>query len=572
MVSKTDSHSIEKINLSADKRITFFGVPYLATDIVLLGVISLTLLLQLHLQFIQKLNWDEFFYLSHIYDAKEGRLDKTLQMGHVYLFRWLTLIPGGEITQITVGRIFMWVVQLGTLGLIVKIARRFMPLTYALFAALCFLGLGFVFVHGTSFRADPFAAFCMMISIYVLAVSRLQRKDLSLLATSLTLGAFLTVKVILFAPLLAVLAFIRLAQSEDRKVLFFRFIMTLMASLSIFLVALFLHSLTLTTVDAVETTHSLRSTAETIFISGGLFPKANYMKLGFLIGVVPSLMVGLGVLIVISSMLKNKTKSSSDIFMLAFVLPLFSLVFYRNSFPYFYAFNFPVTFILAGYAAYKFRHLKFMIGILSSFIFLSTVLLYMYRFDETRAVQAQTLSAVHQIFPEPVLYFDRNSMIASFPKAGFFMSSWGLRNYNISGERKFISEMKTHTIPLLVENSPAISAALKGEVTPLFEEDARALRENYIPHWGHIWVAGKKLSISSTPSNFSILVPGEYTLSASNLISVDGKLYKNGDVITFNRGAYIIESDTTQDVILRWGNNLLRPYDSPITKPIFRRF
>ena len=148
MVDKTAMHITK---LSAPKDVRLFGFAVSFVDMVLLIIIGLILALQLHLQFTQKINWDEFFYLSHIYDAQVGRLDKTLQMGHVYLFRWLPILPGDEVAQITMGRVVMWAAQLGTLVLIMKTARRFMPMTYAIFAGLCFLGLGFVFVHGPSF-------------------------------------------------------------------------------------------------------------------------------------------------------------------------------------------------------------------------------------------------------------------------------------------------------------------------------------------------------------------------------------------------------------------------------------
>ena len=43
--------------------------------------------------------------------------------------------------------------------------------------------------------------------------------------------------------------------------------------------------------------------------------------------------------------------------------------------------------------------------------------------------QRATLAAVHEIFPEPVAYIDRCSMISRYNKVGFFMASWQIAEY-----------------------------------------------------------------------------------------------------------------------------------------------
>jgi len=403
------SHKISGTQETSLKRsFSVFGLSLSVLDIFLLGLIACILCLQLQLQFVQKINWDEFFYLSHIYDAQNGRLDKTLQMGHVYLFRWLTLIPGGEIAQITAGRIMMWIVQLGTLGLIVKTAQRFMPLTAALFSALCFVGLGFIFIHGTSFRADPLAALCMIYAVYVFTATDLTRRDLAALAVTLALGTFVTIKVILFAPLFAVLSLWRLSQAEDKKSLFVKFTITIGCAGLLFLLGLFLHSLTVQSSESIPSTSSLSSTAETVFLSGGLFPRMAIMKVGFFTGLLPSLLMVLGAMTAVWSCAKHKGDRGRHIIILAMALPLLSFVFYRNAYPYFYAFIFPSAVILAGYAVHKLKASNLIYLVLTVLMTLNTATLYKGRLDETRQVQTKTLAVVHEMFPEPVHYFDRN--------------------------------------------------------------------------------------------------------------------------------------------------------------------
>jgi len=567
------SHKISGTQETSLKRsFSVFGMSLSVLDIFLLGLIACVLCLQLQLQFVQKINWDEFFYLSHIYDAQNGRLDKTLQMGHVYLFRWLTLIPGGEIAQITAGRIMMWIVQLGTLGLIVKTAQRFMSLTAALFSALCFVGLGFIFIHGTSFRADPLAALCMIYAVYVFTATDLTRRDLAALAVTLALGTFVTIKVILFAPLFAVLSLWRLSQAEDKKSLFVKFTITIGCAGLLFLLGLFLHSLTVQSSESIPSTSSLSSTAETVFLSGGLFPRMAIMKVGFFTGLLPSLLMVLGAMTAVWSCAKHKGDRGRHIIILAMTLPLLSFVFYRNAYPYFYAFIFPSAVILAGYAVHKLKASNLIYLVLTVLMTLNTATLYKGRLDETRQVQTKTLAVVHEMFPEPVHYFDRNGMIASFPKAGFFMSSWGIRNYQMDGETRFITEMETKTVPLLINNTPAVSAALENKVTPLLKADADVLRDNYIPHWGHIWVAGKLLKPSAQSEIFSIFIPGVYSIESQGEIQVNSRNYNNGDVIELTRGNHSFLNLSEHDVTLRWGKNLLSPSHVASELPIFSTF
>ena len=543
-----------------------------AVDYILIGALTIILALQLHLQFVQKINWDEFFYLSHIYDAQNGRLDKALQMGHVYLFGWLTHVPGGEMAQITSGRIVMWAVQLGTIILIVRTACKFMSLTAALVSALCFLGFGFIFIHGTSFRADPLAAFLMMFAVYVLAATELNFRDLASLSVALALGVFVTIKVILFAPLLAILALWRLYESETKGTLLCKFVAAALAALTLCLMALAAHRLTLQPPQIVQPSSSLSATFKTIFLSGGLFPRMALMKVGLFSGLLSSILIGLGIAAALWAASTDKRNRKIALIMLAMGIPLLSFVFYRNAYPYFYAFILPSAALLAGYGVHRLNISKPILLGVGLLVSANVLWIYGTRIDETRAVQAQILAAVHKIFPEPVHYFDRNGTIASFPKAGFFMSSWGLRNYKLNGVSRFNHELSRITIPLIIDNSPVISAALRGEPSELSETDAKVLNGNYIPHWGHIWVAGKTLSVSDNPVRFHMAVPGTYTLEAEKSATINQETYLPGNIVVLERGESVISSSIQQTITLRWGDNLNRPKFEASDLPIFGAF
>lgn len=204
---------------------------------------------------------------------------------------------------------------------------------------------------------------------------------------------------------------------------------------------------------------------------------------------------------------------------------------------------------------------------------------YAVRFPDRTAVQRQVVEAVHVIFPDPVPYIDRNSMIASFPKVGFFMSTWGFQNYYEAGEPIFEDLLENAAPKFLLANHPALildptvpTPEVPGEPR-LFEEDVRVLRDNFIPHWGPIYVAGKHLSLSEESAVFEILIPGAYTVEAPGPILVDGVTRQPGEVVSLAPGHHTARSlRETQRVNLRWGVKLPRPAAPPSTGILYEDF
>ena len=572
MVDIASHHLSGDIQTSSRVSFSLFGVSLNRLDLFLLSLIAGVLSLQLSLQFIQKINWDEFFYLSHIYEAQNGTLSKVLQMAHVYLLGWITQIPGGEIAQIKFGRFFMWCIQLITVGFIVQTARSFMSLTSALFAALCFTSIGFIFIHGTSFRADPLAACLMAYAVYVFAASDLRPRHMAGLAIALALGSLITIKVVLFAPLFAVLAIWRLKQSNGFRPLFLKFIFTAFGAVILFMIGYALQASQISAGDEVGTMSNVSGTLKTSVLSGGLFPRAQIMTVGFITGFIPGLLIATGIVLAFFASLKRPRSRGQSLVMIAFALPLLSFIFYRNAYPYFYVFILPSAVILAGYAVEQLKLSKIILACLAGLMVLNIIFIYSGRKDETLSVQVQTVDVVHKMFPEPVAYFDRSGMISSFPKAGFFMSGWGLRSYTLKGGSPLLNEMEDKAVPLLIDNSPAISAALAGKPSPLFDNDAAALKDNYIHHWGHIWVAGKTLNVRSEPVDIMVLIPGLYTLQSDREVSINGDVNVPETTIFLERGLHTVQSARPQIVTLRWGKNLYRPATQSLKTPIFSTF
>jgi hypothetical protein len=52
-------------------------------------------------------NWDEFYFLNHVYALSQGELTFLLQGAYTHAFTWLTLVPGQEVDQVVAGRLVM---------------------------------------------------------------------------------------------------------------------------------------------------------------------------------------------------------------------------------------------------------------------------------------------------------------------------------------------------------------------------------------------------------------------------------------------------------------------------------
>src|SRR5688572_25104833 len=52
-------------------------------------------------------NWDEFYFLSHVHDLARGELVLFLQGAYTHAFRWLALAGDDEMDQVLRGRLVM---------------------------------------------------------------------------------------------------------------------------------------------------------------------------------------------------------------------------------------------------------------------------------------------------------------------------------------------------------------------------------------------------------------------------------------------------------------------------------
>ena len=542
------------------------------TTVALAGAIAVAVMLQAALVFLQPVNWDEFRYLSDIYLHQRGELGSWLQTIHVHLFGWLTQVPGNEVDQIITARCVILVLEIGTLAFIYRCSRTFMDVPPALVAVLAYATCSYVLRHGASFRYDPIAAFLLMGALTLLLEERLSALRIAAAGAAVALAALVTVKSAFYLPTLAVVIWARWTAAGDRPVLARQLVLGGIAALLLFAIIALLHRQSLAAAIPSATQAVVAHGFEKSIAEAGLLPRAGTLVRSMFTDPIQWLLFIAGLGFAAREPRRHGGYAGAAI-LVALALPLATLFFYRNAFPYYYAFILPPVAVLAGLATARlnrpeaYRLIALVLPGLAIFHAAQAL-------SPARSVQGATVDVVHSLFPRPVAYIDRSSMIASFPKAGFFMSSWGMENYLSAGTPIMAGILQKQAPAFIIANSPALEGALTGAPDPselqLLAEDKAALRASFIPHWGALWVAGKRLQASPSARPFELFVPGIYTIEAPAPVVLDGQFREPGSVISLAAGTHSIASISgPTPVTIRIGNHLPVPAGTPPEGPIF---
>ena len=117
--------------------------------------------------------------------------------------------------------------------------------------------------------------------------------------------------------------------------------------------------------------------------------------------------------------------------------------------------------------------------------------------------QRSMLAAVISIFPDPVPYFDGIGSIPSYQQVGPYMTTWVMGEYHRKGESRIAEAISKFKPRFVIAQQPRLldalieGRALETDEFSMFAEDAEALHDNFIPHWGQLWIAGKTLEKTS---------------------------------------------------------------------------
>jgi len=484
---------------------------------------------------LQNVNWDEFYFLSHVYSLARGELSLFLLGAYTHLFGWLTRVPGDEIRQIVVARYLMTGLLGLTAWLIWRLARVWTARSSALLPSLLYLSAMPVLLHGGSFRYDSMLAPLSMGALLLLiAPPASSRKD-TYAGILLGIAFVLTIKTVLFAPLIATAIAFRNSEPSARDRLDWTvnariWLRVALAAGITAAILLALHWSSISPASPIESTAA--NAARTTLIETPWFPRVAVLHAYFTWQPLGWILMALGTIAAIAR--RNYCLASLS-------MALLPVAFYRNAFPYYYLVMLAPAVILAGYAIQELvAWVRLHASASTTAFLLVTVwsgalyqaLAYAPRlYSDGQQVQQQVLNAVHRIFASPVNYIDRCAMVPSFRKVGFFMSSWGLADYRAAGTPVMTAIIRDSRPAFLIVNTAALNTADPSSLG-LLDPDREVLNRFYPWYWGPIRVAGGLATpAASDAAVIEVPFPGRYRIESARPVLVDGIERRHGDVV-----------------------------------------
>ena len=554
---------------------------YKRTTMIFAMIIVIAFILKAVFMFIYPIYEDEFNYLAKVYEYERGELSIPFQCFHVHFLGWLSAFGNNEFNQIVAARILMYLLLLGTCLYLFLLAHHFLSIHSSLLTVLCYVCTFFVIANGASFRSDTPATFFFMLAIYYFIVKEDSLFSYLLAGISMAVSIIFTIKASVYLPLFAIWFLLRQhliigwRKSLQRAAGFWG------ALVFSFILLFKLHSSTL-----VQQTDNLSkgflNRAFSTFIDFDQLLSAWQWIIRMLIldSVVFFLLICGLIAYMVECIRRRYSRDNPRKYLPALLTPLLSLLFFKYCRPYLFVFLMPTAMVFCGYgyeflAAKRIRIKKpsnillMALGIILLSNYITSIPRYIRYNDNLTSDQKDILDSIHKIFPEPVPYVDRFSMVSTYPKVGFFMTEAGTRNYLQNGEPK-IKELLTKKKPIfMLENSSQLNLRSWDNYQPLvnakiglLEEDWKALQSYFIHHSGPIWVVGKKFDLKQPKETqqFKILLPGLYTVETKADIIIDSITYHDGAVINLEVGLHTISTnDLVTNVKLRGGDHLSRP-------------
>ena len=528
------------------------------------------------------INWDEFSFLSQVYAFKAGELTTGFQTLSARLFSVFVSDDGNEALQIRYFRYGMLVLQVWTSVCIYCVARTKVSQNTGLLAVIAYLGFTFNMTSGASFRTDPIAISLLMTSLLIVCRGKDTFIHHLLAGFTTALAVTVTIKSVMLVPAIIVLGAGKAFSNTGFTLpVLIRVGVAIIIGLFLYLIIMGLHGMGIETVASTDPNSEALQAFQKVAVSPGFFPRWSDFVTAFTSNSVTLLLGALGAIFSIAHFVRSENWpdrfESAGYLLLA--APLASLLFYRNAFPYFYGFALApaAMFVAIGFEAIlsrftqesRRRILGFGVALVISIPAIS-IAFSKSNHQPGLGDQATFIDEVKKIFPKRVAYLDRNSMIASYETAGFFMSSWGLEKYQQGRHASFADIIQIQQPKFIIANTPAFSFLKSPDIRlpstyELRQTDKDFIVANYIHHWDRVWVAGKEFQLSgSDVQDVTILIEGDYTIHIDGgSIMIDGTSYGEGDVVTLMVGAYAVQAvsngNEKMKVRFKWGADLYEP-------------
>lgn len=422
--------------------------------------------------FRQNIHWDEFFYLSQVYDFSAGRLADAFQTFHVRLFLPLTRASGDETNQIVFGRLTLFLMTLGSLILMFRAARSKVEFDGALLAIVLWLSLSETMVHANSFRSDPLCLFLVLSGFTLLMRGGLISGIVAGMAVGLAfLVSLKTVLVLLvFSPLFLSSAGMGLVSLRPRAL-----ITSLLALLTFYFGITLQNGVIVPRADIGLVMPGL-SLSEQLGQRAREFLLPTALPKGLLLVLKSCFENPLSWILLISAPMYSLIVRRGGFSWgnLSWAIFLMVLVLYRNCYSYFLpTLIFPLFVFAAQVLAHSLTRFRQLAPLIGSALLANSLFVFSTWWDNSMEAQQQLIAEVHRRYPSPVPYIDRCGMISSFPKVGPFLSSLVLERYKRAGTPIFSELLQAQSVEFLLLNSPVFTKGegLGGEDRAILERE-----------------------------------------------------------------------------------------------------
>ena len=490
---------------------------------------------QIFLVFAKGFNWDEFLHFGQIYDLREGRLFWALQTFHARVFSWVPDLTPDIIAQMRITRICMLGFELVAIGSIAVIARHLTDLRTALLAALVYAASGAVFVHGFSFRADPIITALLMASLAILVTRSLSVKTLIAAGVLIGLAGTFSIKSILYLPCFAGAALYRLSKEGifDWRGMLRLLVVPIIAVCEMAILLAWHQSGTMESATIASGTSSRASS----FLGSGFFLNRHYVLQNLLFAPVLSASV-------VTALVLLRRHNRPELYLyLGLVLPVLSLVFYRNTYPYFFVFLFAPLAVFAGpgLRAIRFRYGWKKVALVAAIAPAVMLALQPYWLVQNQRSQ---IDEIHRLFPTPVQYLSYSNYVPDYPRVvPNLISGIGLAKYRTLSIPPIAAGVNAGEVAFVLADSPILLSALRGEylANTLHDDDFAAISKNYIHYAGRIWLSGKEVCPADGLRQINIVRSGPYTVDGGTIF-LDGRQVGTRTTLRLQAGSYTVQN------------------------------
>lgn len=495
------------------------------------GVFILVIAAQAWLIFEKAINWDEFLHFGQIYDLADGKLSSSVQTIHTRLFGWATLASQDVVTQIQAARVAMLACAVLTAMCVVILARRLVDFHTALLCGIAYLTAGFVFTNAFTYRPDPVAAAALMGALCVFAYGRFSWKRAALVGMLIGLAGAITIKSVFYLPCFAAIAWLHWSRQEERKLgVFSLFCAVAAIAIVCFALLVGLHGAGL---PAGDNQASNLGKSMDSFIQFAVFEKIRYVFAEAIFA--PLVTISLIVLPFVARGLPKQT----IYLLLGLCGPLLCLLFYRNTFPYFFTFLLPPICVAIAPVLSKLVERYGRVPVLILALFGPVFLLVQEPFG-TLERQRATISEVERLFPKPTPYLSYSSYVPHYPRQfPSLISGVALSRYRSKGDSRITRDIEAGRIAFVIATGDALDAVYQNEgpVSILPERDVKALRKNFLQHSDTIYIAGREICPKPNEQVVKIVRGGPYSLEGGDLV-INGRRVASGASLTLRPGSH----------------------------------